>query len=336
MKYKSFFIISVLLSFNFSIYAEKKSNWYNELDKFYPSEKYIRAIGEDSTVHKAEMNAITKIAMNFKTSVDLQKSAVEELECVSENDKSIYSKSQSMEQIVSIESEAELFCLNFEEAIYDKKRKKYTTLAYINRSEASRKYESKISPLMIEIQNILNFGSEETEQLYNVLNFRKAYVLGELASLYINNAISINPTEIDKYAESLNIISNLKNEVIKQQKKVTFDINVKNISNNKNLNQLRDGLASIMEGDSFIRSNKNPLYTIQVEITFSEENYEAGVFVRPSVNVIIYNRNREVVESYSKVHDRYGHSNLENAYNLSLVRIQQDFDENFLVEYRGY
>ena len=53
------------------------------------------------------------------------------------------------------------------------------------------------------------------------------------------------------------------------------------------------------------------------------------------MNITITNRSGEPVDSYSQVYPRYSHNTMENAYNLALVRLQQDLEENFLIAYRG-
>lgn len=184
---------------------------------------------------------------------------------------------------------------------------------------------------MLQIKDICELARNEKEVLYSVVNLQKAKRLSKIATYYIDTACIINPAEIEKYKDDTELIARLTGLLSAQEGKGTFSVSC----NNSKYNSICTGINSILEESGYVVSKKNFIYRIYVEINFSEEVYEAGNFVRPDICITVTNASGKEIDSYSKVYPRYSHQTMENAYNLALVRIQQDLEENFLLDYRN-
>lgn len=324
-------LFGILFSFIIGpVFCDTVPGWYKSLEKVYPIDKYIRAMGEGSTEKKAQAEAIANVAMSFKTSVKVLNTAISDLQNSVENDKTDYSQKETIHREFFAETESEFYCLQFSESYYDKKRKKYFTVAFIDRENAFGIYNSKIIPLETEMISTYNGAAEESEYLYKCFLYQKASLLGELIKVYINNAIIVCPSKANAFDGVLEQISAVNYEAEKQRNKISFSIECKEPKGQN----LVPGIASILEESGFVYSKKNPVYKIDVEIQFSEEVYEAGEFVRPAVTIMISNKDGEPVDSYSRVYPRYTYGSMENSYNLAVLRVQQDLEENFLSSYR--
>lgn len=325
-KVVSLFIISLIYSFLFG--AAPK--WLIELDKIYPTDEYLRMIGEAATLKQAENEAVNAVAQNFNTKIKVVNQAVKDYNSIVSEGKSESSKLYSFHQEAIISSEADFLLLKYSEPYYDKKNKKYYIVGYINKKEASNYYNQKIEQLMTQISIICKLAETEHESLYALLNYQKAKKLAKLAYFYIDTACTINPIESEKYKKTNELLSKVYEKEMSTKKRGTFSISCKD----RRYISVGTGISSILEQEGFILANKNPTYCISVEIHFQEEIYEAGNFVRPDISIIISNAEGVEIDSYSKVYPRYSHQNIENAYNLALVRIQQDLEENLLSDYR--
>lgn len=325
------FIIGVSsLFFSLSIFCASP-RWLTELEKEFPSTEYLRMIGEGTTLKLAESDAVASIAQNFNAKVKVINQSIKDYNSIITEDKSETSKSYSFNQVSKISSDAELLCLKYSEPYYDKKNKKYYVVAYINRKESGEFYAQKINGILLQIKDICELARNEKEVLYSVVNLQKAKRLSKIATYYIDTACIINPTEIEKYKDDTELIAKLTSLLSVQEGKGTFSVSC----NNSKYNSVCTGISSILEESGFVVSKKNPVYRIYVEINFSEEVYEAGNFVRPDICITVANASGKEIDSYSKIYPRYSHQTMENAYNLALVRIQQDLEENFLLDYRN-
>lgn len=331
MKKITAYIFVLLNIFSFSFSIDPKT--FASPEMVYPSNDYMYSVGNGTTEKRARDNAVSAISMNFKTKVDSVNQVIKSIGEMSENDKTVYSKKQSINSDVKIYSSAELYCVNFSESYYNKKDKKNYIIAYINRKDASKFFNMKISENMNIIDGLLANAEKEKESLYIAFNYSKARLYGEIAKGLIETAVVINPSEMDKYQSDLDKIKTIDKYFTSQKKRVSVSIR----SKGKGANQLATAIAEALQNDGFIYSTSNAKYIIDASVTYEERKLEAGCFVVPSLNIkIISSSTGETVESYSKVLPRFGgYDNFAEAYQLAYIRIQQDIDENFLLSYRG-
>lgn len=313
------------------LFCEAVPVWYKNLEKEFPIEKYIRATGSGSTEKKARTEAVSNIALSFKTNVKVLNSAISDLQNSVENDKTEYSQKDNLHKEFSAETEAEFYCLQFTNSYYDKKQKKYFVAAYIDREAAYSVYKSKIDPLVTEMYSTWYGSKEEEESLYRCFLLHKASLLGVMIRTYVDNAVIICPSMYDSFDGVLYQIGIINSEIETQKNNISFSVECKEPKGQN----LIHGVASILEEAGFVYTTANATYKIKIEIQFTEEVYEAGEFVRPSVSIMISNKNGVPVDSYSKVYPRYTHGSMENSYNLAVLRVQQDLEENFMSSYRS-
>lgn len=329
------FALSLLYLFiTFNLSAAKNPVWLISPEKEFPSKDFIRAKGEARTEKKAKTEALAEIALNFKANARIINKSIQDLEIFSDDDRSNYSKFQSVHQEMEISSDVDLFCVQFTDSFYNKKLKTYSVLAYIDRNEASKLLQAKIEPLKEEVKKIFLFAKNETENLYIIFDYQRAKGYAELVQKYIEDVIVIKPSLINVYENDLSLVSEINSFSLAQKNKISFYA----FCEEKRYSAVVSGLASSLEKSGFIynKNKKNADYLIDIKISFREEEYDIGKFVRPDVIATVSNKKGEAVASYSKAYPRYGgYDNYESAYNLALVRITQDFDENFLIAYRG-
>ncbi len=322
-----------MLTLSSSLFAVAPK-WLTSLEKVYPTKEYIRMIGEGSTIKKAESDAVSSLALNFKTKVQFVTKAVSEYNSIVDGERTHTTQEKNLLQKESILSDAEFFCIHFSEPYYSKNEKKYYVAGFINRAEAWKYYEGKIEPLFTETDIVLKNAADENEILYQLLYLQKAKKLLELASYYIDASLTVNPDGSEMYIKKLNDYAKIKALAEGKKKAAVFYVDCKN----KDYSSLVAKINSLMQESGFVLSNNKSRwdYRIFVDLHFSEESYEAGDFVRPDMNIIIENKNGQQVESYSKAYPRYTHSSIKNAYSLALVRLGQDLEENFLAAYRDF
>ena len=329
MKKRNILLFVILILFISPVFCAKPK-WLTNLESCYPDSFFIRAIGEGITSKQAEQDAVSSIALTFNSKVKVINTEVREYNSIISETKTSSSKIYILNQESLITSDVEFYCIKFSDIYYDKKEKKYYVVGFVDRKEASVYYRQKIESYISIIKNIIEFSENEKESLYSILNYQKALSLSRIVSSYIDSASVIYPSESLIYDDDINLISQIQSNIAVLKKKNSFYVDV----NDSSYSVIGPAISSILEKSGFVYTNINPKYRIIVDIHFSEENYEAGAFVRPDMIIRIINSSGETIDSYSKVYPRYSHQTIQNAYSLALVRIQQDLEENFLKDYR--
>ncbi|MBQ8014075.1 MAG: hypothetical protein IJ257_06755 [Treponema sp.] len=305
-------------------------SWVKNPEKDFPDSAYIKALGEGSSVKKAQDSALSDISLFFDTKIDYLKVAVDSAREIMVDDKSVFTSDESYKKITQITSSSEFFCVKFTESYYDKKSDKFSALAYINKKEASQIYASRISALMESVNAYRAFAQKEKEPFIAVQALQKAKVLSKLAESYIHNETIIIPSDSEKYQNDLKTIALIPSEIAAIKKGVTFSIKMN--QKERKFDPIFSTVASILEKYGYAYSVSNSAYKILIDISCIEESYDAGEFVRPSVDVLIMNNAGSGVYTYSKAFQRIGSKSMEQAYTRTVTKIKQDLEENFLAE----
>ena len=324
------FCFAALAAFCWACFAEAFPAWLTKPEKDFPAKQYIRAVGEGSSVKAAQNSALAEISLYFNTKVDVVNVAVSSASAVAKDGAETYSSSKSFKQIANVSSSSEFFCVSFTDPFYDKKADKYSVLAYINKAEASEVYKNRISSLMESINLYSESAAKEKEVFLAAAALSKAVVMGNLCEKYIHTETLMVPSESESYKADLKKIATARSERDSLKKRMTFFIDM--VQKDKVFAPVYSKLSSLMEKRGYALSLSGASYTLRVDLSCAEENYDAGPFVRPSVDIAVLNAGGSGVYSYSKAFPRIGSKTMEQAYTRAVSKINQDLDENFLAE----
>lgn len=317
-----------MLLFASSVCFAEVPQWVKTPEKTYPTSKYIRAIGEGTSIKSAQNAALADISLFFNTQIEVITVAIEKMK---QENKEQFSSSQSYEQTANISSTAEFFGVKFTDAYYDKKHDKYSVLGYIDKDEAAQVYKSHISSLMQTVNSYRESAKKEKEPFLQVSSLAKAKKASDLAQQYINIETIIFPADTQKFQKELIIISLIPSELDELKKQMTFSITMN--QGEKKFSPIFSCVAGILESKGCSYSEVESKYKIIIDLSCIEENYEAGPFVRASTEVLIENADGNGVYSYSKAFPRTGSTTMEKAYTRAVTKIKQDFEENLLTEF---
>ena len=106
--------------------------WIINLEKEFPSEKYIRAVGEGSSEILAKKSAVAELSSSFSQKITAETYA----HSYKSQKDSVYNSNFSIEQAITVSTSSDLFIVRYTDVYYDKKEKKYSVCAYINKLEA--------------------------------------------------------------------------------------------------------------------------------------------------------------------------------------------------------
>ncbi len=326
---KIFLFINLLVLFVGLCFAGEPT-WLKKPEKEYPKSKFLMAIGVAQTPKQAQDDALQEISLFLNAKIEVATTVLKESKSFIDGDKTLFADKVSIHQISNISSNADLFCVNFTESYYDKKKKNYSVLAYINKQDAVTVYHQRILSLIDSVDSYKKYADTENEPFLAAGALQKARILSELAKTYIQTIGTIFPGEDSKYSEQLSVIKKVQEDLESYKNIMIFDFAFPD----EKLRSISDKLASILEENGYRCSQKNASYKVCLNYDFIEENYDAGPFVRPNGQIEIKNADGKSVYSYSKAYGRFGGKTLDQAYTRGIFKIKEDLEENFLKEYR--
>lgn len=306
--------------------------WLLNTEGEFPENEYVRAVGSGTNEKACRDDAISAISLYFDTKTDVVSSYVSEMSEIARDGKNQSSDSETFKKDVKISSASEFFCTSFTQSYYDKKEDKYYCLAYINKRDAAAIYASRISFLIESISSYQKLALGEMEPFVLVSVFHKETVLANLAVQYIKNLVTLYPDESSRYKETLSKLSCIPNDFAATKKNMTFSIFM--VQEEKIYDPIFTSCSKVLENTGFVYSIKDASYKVVISVSCIEESYDAGPFIRPSVEVVVLNSEGEGVYSYSKAYPRTGAKTMDKAYTRALFKIQKDFEENLFLEYR--
>ena len=329
---KLLFLTVAIFSLTGSLcFAETPPSWLLKPEKDFPSKEYLREIGEGSSVNAAKSAALAALSLYFDTRVETVTQAVKRMDSVLAEGSETFSKSQSIAQVSKISSSAEFFCVNFTDPYYDKKRDKYFSLACINKKEAAGVYKARIAAASEAVESLYSRAKKEPDFFLKAAALQKAKAFSVVGERYIKMETLLVPSDSSSYQETLKEFSRLDSEILSLKKDLTFSIQMN--QKEKKYDPIFSTVASVAEKRGFSYSLSNANYKIVIDLSFVEEDYDAGPFVRSNVDILIVSKSGSGVYSYSKAYPRTGSKTMDMAYSRAVFKINQDLEENFLANF---
>jgi len=301
-------------------------SWYIDTELEYPRSRFITAVGEGKTRPDAENAALASISLFFNTRTDVRNEVIREFNEAVTNNTTDFSKKTYITENAVVRSEQEFLGVRFAAPFFVQKQQIWAVLAYIDRAEASRTYESKISVNMASINSMVSDASQETELLYACGLLFRAIKIADITEEYIKTAAVIDPSTTAKYSAYLTQIQNIRSRYRANRDRLTFSVNV---NSTDSTGRIERKLQEILEANGYIVSYRNPQYEVSVRLNMSEEYTRSGlIFITSGITVQVEGKDKAIL-SYSKNYERYGHATLNGAYERAFMAIEQDLEANF-------
>jgi hypothetical protein len=303
-------------------------SWYIDKELEYPRSRFITAIGEGKNRQDAENAALATISLFFNTRTDVRNEVIREFNEAVTNNTTDFSKKTYITESAVVRSEQEFLGVRFATPFFVQKQQIWAVLAYIDRAEASRTYESKISVNMASVNSMADDASKESEPLYACGLLFRAIKIAGVTEEYIKTASVIDSSSTAKYSAYITQIQNIRSRYRTNRDRLTFKVNV---NSTDSTGRIERKLQELLEANGCIVSARNPQYTVSVRLNMSEENIESYIFIYSGITVRVEGKDKALI-SYSKNYQRNGHINLNGAYNRAFMAIEQDLEENFTAQ----
>jgi hypothetical protein len=309
-------------------------SWYLDKEQEYPGRLYISAVGEGKTRAEAESAAVSQVSLFFNTSTEIRKEAIKEYNEAVTNNTTDFSKKTYISENAVISSDTEFLGVRFANPWQDQRRGVWAALAYINRQEAARMYDSKIAANMASINALAADAARETEALYAASLLNRALPVCDLTEEYIKTAVVVDSAAGKKHEADTAKIQAVRSNFRAKKDSLSFTVTVdRGDSVSANADRIERKLGALLENSGFVVAPARAMYALNARLSAEEETNNAGNFVTPGITIRI-ERDGKTLFSYSKNYGRAGHrSSMSTAYTRAFMEVEQDLEANFIRQF---
>lgn len=321
MKKRFFFIYFFCLQTAFCFSAVPK--WLTDLEKEYPTKKFIRVIGDGKTEEEAKLAAITGISAFFSESIESKTYAHS---FKSETDFEYSSKSFiSQDSITSTSSE--LFAVHYTQSYKNKKEKKYSICAYIDKEETFKIVSQKLSShehIFLQKKELIK---TENDVLKKILFLNEALSeKSEIEFLYAYSQI-VAPDKTERFNELIKLVNESKNDLLYLKRKNPVSV----LSSGDFSEEIESIISEILTKNGFVVS-KNSEYKINVESSFPIHIFNGIFYCTPTVFVFVESK-RETVSSKSYLLEKKSAYNEQTVIKMSLSSMKDLLHERLIKDF---
>lgn len=317
-------IISILiLTFLSSAFCFAAPKWITDLEKVFPSEKYIRAIGEAGFETAAKKAAVSAVAEYFNQEISTQTFVAQSIH---KNDSNYQEKADIAQNIVS-SSGASLFALEYTSSFYDKRSQKYFVCAYLERSTAWKIISQKVDVAMAAYKETVRESESLAEPLSKIILLNKAKKAFEDFFEIYKTALVIYPNKCDgmtTFAKTaLADLAQL--DLLKNQSAITITTK----SDKQNIIETK--LTSILSSNGLLTTSQNGCYTLTANINWNESEFNGVYSSYPQIQIAITNGTKTIA-SYSGQCEKTAAYNYDSMTRSAIFSLEELLDEHFYSE----
>lgn len=267
------FLVSTFLGFSASF-----PKWVLDVDSEYPKEIYLARLGSGATIENAQANALGQLASYFNSQIVVDTKATNQM--TNKND--VVSKNQTLDQEISVVSEINLVAVEYSKSFYDKKKKKYYIVAYMNREQAWKNLEDKLNTSYEKFEGFQDMADSSKNVIMKYKYSKKANLAGEEFLTEIYKGFLINPDKRKEYKSKISEI-NLK---IDENSQITVPVLIQangdfeNIISNSIANEIRNAGFSVIK-----ENNKSSSCLLNINIVSNEKIEDDVHFIYPEIHI---------------------------------------------------
>ena len=183
-KFVPFFVM-----FNAVLCFAGAPRWLLDLEKEFPSHKFVRAAGQGLTESSAKNAALCELASFFGQTIGFE---VRSEQKFFHQDSKVGERERLWLNSTSV-GEAELYCVRFARTYFDKRTQKYFTCAYIDKAELLEVLERKISLALDDCDAAAQSASAESDSLRKILLLSKAQKFYKIFCGLCHAALMVDP-----------------------------------------------------------------------------------------------------------------------------------------------
>ena len=317
-------IISILiLTFLSSAFCFASPKWITDLEKVYPSEKYIRAIGEAGSETAAKKAAVSAVAEYFNQEISTQTFVAQSIH----KDDSDYQERAEIAQKIVSSSGASLFALEYTSSFYDKRSQKYFVCVYLERSTVWKIISQKADVAISAYKETVRESEGLTEPLSKIIMLNMAKKIYTDFLGFYKTALVIYPNKCDGMTTFAKKASTdlAQLDLLRSQTVLTIT------TRGDKQNRIQTKLASILSSNGLLVASQNGSYTLTANISWNESEFNGVCSSYPQIQIIITNGTKTIA-SYSGQCEKTAAYNYDTMTRSAIFSLEELLDEHFFSE----
>lgn len=317
-------IISLLiLTFLCSAFCFASPKWITDLEKVFPSEKYIRVVGEAGSETAAKKAAVSAVAEYFNQEISTQTFVAQSIH---KNDSDYQEKADIAQKVIS-SSGASLFAVEYTSSFYDKRSQKYFVCAYLERSTAWKIISQKVDVAMAASKETVWESESLAEPLSKIIMLNKAKkIYADFLELY-KIALVIYPNKCDSMTEFAKraSVDLAQLDLLKNQTAITIT------TRGDKQNIIQTKLASILSSNGLLVASQKGSYTLSANIFWNESEFNGVYSSYLQIQIAITNGTKTIA-SYSGQCEKTAAYNYDSMTRSAIFSLEELLDEHFFSE----
>ncbi len=316
-------ITILIFTFLSSAFCFASPKWITDLEKVFPSEKYIRAIGEGNSESSAKKSALSELSSYFNQTITSQTHALKRIE----RDNFSYIEKGDVRQNLITSTKSDLFSVQYTNSVYDKRNEKYYVCAYLSRKDVWTVISQKMAVLMNSCESSLRQINKEIEILNQLIQLNRTEQLySDFYSLY-EMALAIYPHRCSEYtAFTEKIVSEL--SVLSS---FLSQATIKVIVNGDKQNRIKGKICSLLSQNGITVSETNARYVLNTDVLWNESQFNGIYSCIPQIQITVSNNNTGLAFFAAKC-ERLSAYNQETIEQISFANLEAQLEERFITE----
>lgn len=321
MRKRITFLIFTFLSSALCFASSPK--WLTDLEKAFPTEDYVRAVGEGNSESSAKKSALSELSSYFNQTIYSQTQA---LRCI-ERDNSSYIEKGDVKQNLIASTKSDLFSVQYTNSVYDKRNEKYYVCAYLSRKDVWTVISQKMAVLMNSCKSSLRQINKETEILNQLIQLNRTeqlysdfYLLYEISLAIYPHRCSEYTSFAEKTVSELSALSSIR-----------VQATIKVIVNGDKQNRIKGKICSLLSQNGITVSETNARYVLNTDVLWNESQFNGIYSCIPQIQITVSNNNTGLAFFAAKC-ERLSAYNQETIEQISFANLEEQLEERFIKE----
>jgi hypothetical protein len=320
MKKISFVLILTFLSSAFCFAVPK---WIIDLEKVFPTEKYIRAIGESGSETAAKKSAVSAMAEYFYQKISTHTFVAQNIH----KDNSDYKEKVDIAQNIVSSVGASLFTVEYTNCFYDKRTQKYFVCAYLERSTAWKIISQKADVVISVYNEIVEKAESQSDLLSKIITLNKAEkIFEDFVELY-KTALVIYPNK----CKNMNAFAKKASADLAQLDLLKNEAAITITTRGDKQNRIQTKLASVLSSKGLLVTSQNGKYTLTANIFWNEFEFNGVYSSYPQIQITI-TYGTKTIASYSGQCEKTAAYNYDFMIRPVIFSLEELLDEHFFSE----
>lgn len=272
---------------------QKSPEWISDSGRLhiFPNEKFISALGIGFSIDSAKAKAAREISSFIKTQV----SSSTQAQYFESKKNGMLSEEKILNEKINLSSGETIYTLAFTEPWHDEEASQYFCVAFIDKAEAWKQIEPKLSAMAADVESKLESAKNDKSGFWRTLILGKVISEKEKFRSLYDFANLVNSIDVKKYdfveTEFLEAESAIQNERARQ----TIWLSVENDKNDI----IYRALSAAFEKHGFTVSQSRGKFIAAAKIVLEIREEGIAFVARPGITLEVKNAFGSQVASFS-------------------------------------